>query len=66
MPLLIDLYVGFKIYKFSCIFSNGELWTLINVLLTVGKGSIVKYGTLDLFFGYFRHLRHFVNMQVQK
>jgi hypothetical protein len=55
-----------KFINLVLFFSNGNMWTLINLLLTVGKGSIVKYGTLDLFFDYFRHLRHFVNMRVQK
>ena len=41
-----DLHVGFKMYKFSCIFQIGTSG-LINLLLTLSKRSIVQQRTLD-------------------
>jgi hypothetical protein len=34
------------------LFSNGKMWILINLLLTLGKGLIVKEGTFDFLFAY--------------
>ena len=54
--LLINLVVFFK---------WDHMWTLINLLLTLDKRSIVKQGTLD-YFCLPGHLRCFVNRRVKQ
>ena len=36
-----------NVYEFSCIFSNGNMWTLIYLLLTLDKKYILTHGSLD-------------------
>jgi len=55
-----------KIGILSGIFEMGiYMWTLINLLLTLGKRYIVKQGTLD-YFCLPGHLRCFVNRWVKQ
>ena len=51
MPYRLTCMLVLKLIDLVII-SNGNIWTLINLLLTLGKASIVKQRTLDLFFAY--------------